>query len=131
MLGATEREGWENANDELTHHLWFFRFWIKYISRDEVELLASGTNGTEGMRLAAYTQPDDSPLYGFIKFRRRAVLVKYVPDGTSRVVKGAFVRILRPRLAENLKQDGWDDDARKKGGGGGERNGVMLRGETR
>ena len=81
-----------------------------------MELLASGTNGTEGMRLAAYTQPDDSPLYGFIKFRRRAVLVKYVPDGTSRVVKGAFVWILRSRLAGNLKQDGWDD-ARKKGEG--------------
>ncbi|TGZ84820.1 hypothetical protein EX30DRAFT_367960 [Ascodesmis nigricans] len=62
-------------------------FWLKYTTRDEVELLTSGSNGAEGMRLAAYTQPDDSPLYGFIKFRRRAVLVKYVPEGTSRVVK--------------------------------------------
>lgn len=64
-------------------------FWIKYCSRDEVELLATGNNGTEGMRLSAYTQPDDSPLYGFIKFRRRAVLVKYVPEGAGRVIKGA------------------------------------------
>jgi hypothetical protein len=64
------------------------RFWIKYVTRDEVELLKKGGNGTEEMRVAAMAEPEDSPLYGFIKFRRRNVLVKYVPEGTSRVLKG-------------------------------------------
>lgn len=53
--------------------------------------MTTGSNAAEGMRLAAYTQPDDSPLYGFIRFRRRSVLVKYVPEGTSRVNKGEEV----------------------------------------
>lgn len=64
------------------------RFWIKYVSRDDVELLCQGTNGTEEMREAAAKEPEDSPLYGFIRFRRRNILVKYVPDDTSRVLKG-------------------------------------------
>jgi hypothetical protein len=64
------------------------RFWIKYITRDEVELLKKGSNGTEEMRAAAMAEPDDSPLYGFVRFRRRNILVKYVPEGTSRVLKG-------------------------------------------
>lgn len=64
------------------------RFWIKYVSRDDVELLCQGTNGTEEMREAAAKEPDDSPLYGFIRFRRRNILVKYVPEDTSRVLKG-------------------------------------------
>lgn len=65
-----------------------FRFWIKYVSRDDVELLCQGTNGTEEMREAAAREPEDSPLYGFIRFRRRNILVKYVPEDTSRVLKG-------------------------------------------
>ena len=64
------------------------RFWIKYISRDEIELLTKGSNGSEGMRASAMIQPEDSPLYGFIRFRRRNVLVQYIPEGTSRVLKG-------------------------------------------
>ena len=64
------------------------RFWIKYISRNEVELLKKGSHGTDEMRQAAATEPDDSPLYGFIRFRRRNVLVKCIPEGTSRVLKG-------------------------------------------
>ncbi|KAI5788630.1 hypothetical protein FPQ18DRAFT_48924 [Pyronema domesticum] len=61
-------------------------FWIKYVSRDEVELLGSGKNGAGEMREAAIPEPDDSPLFGFIRFRRRNVLVKYVPSGCSRVL---------------------------------------------
>ncbi|RPB15942.1 hypothetical protein P167DRAFT_383705 [Morchella conica CCBAS932] len=39
------------------------------------------------MREAAEKEPDDSPLYGFIRFRRRNILIKYIPEGTSRVLK--------------------------------------------
>ncbi|KAH0602286.1 uncharacterized protein H6S33_009830 [Morchella sextelata] len=62
-------------------------FWIKYTSRDDVELLCQGINGAEEMREAAEKEPDDSPLYGFIRFRRRNILIKYIPEGTSRVLK--------------------------------------------
>ncbi|KAL7268061.1 hypothetical protein RUND412_009329 [Rhizina undulata] len=64
-----------------------FAFWIKYASRDEVELLSQGSNGAEEMRGVAMKELDDSPLYGFIRFRRRNILIKYVPEGTSRVLK--------------------------------------------
>ncbi|KAI5807060.1 hypothetical protein EDC01DRAFT_11747 [Geopyxis carbonaria] len=75
-------EAFENAQTEPGG--WF---WIKYTSRDEVELLTRGNNGAEEMRAIAVDQPDDSPLYGFIRFRRRSVLVKLIPEGTSRVLK--------------------------------------------
>jgi hypothetical protein len=42
------------------------------------------------MREAAIPEPDDSPLFGFIRFRRRNVLVKYVPSGCSRVLMGEW-----------------------------------------
>ena len=41
------------------------------------------------MRVAALTEPDNAPLFGYIRFRRRNMLVKFVPAETSRVVKGA------------------------------------------
>src|SRR5437588_1418402 len=68
--------------------LGYVRFWIKYASRDDVEFLCKGSNGSEEMREAAANEPGDSPLYGFIRFRRRNILIKYVPEGTSRVLKG-------------------------------------------
>jgi len=40
------------------------------------------------MREAAAKEPNDSPLYGFIRFRRRNILIKYIPEETSRVLKG-------------------------------------------
>ncbi|PWW79521.1 hypothetical protein C7212DRAFT_341801 [Tuber magnatum] len=63
------------------------RFWIKYTSRDDVELLCRGNNGSEEMREASSKEPNDSPLYGFIRFRRRNILIKYIPQETSRVLK--------------------------------------------
>lgn len=53
-----------------------------------MELLTKGGDGAEGMRAVVMREPEDSPLYGFIRFRRRSVLVKYVPEATSRVLKG-------------------------------------------
>ena len=31
---------------------------------------------------------DQSPLFGFIHYRRRKVLLKYIPAGTSRLLQG-------------------------------------------
>jgi hypothetical protein len=85
------------------------RFWVKYATRDEVELLKKGSHGTEEMRVAALMEPDDSPLYGFVRFRRRNVLVKYVPDGTSRVLKGE-------RGASHARVSGWQFGRRRCSG---------------
>ncbi|KAF8450044.1 hypothetical protein BDZ91DRAFT_768513 [Kalaharituber pfeilii] len=62
-------------------------FLLKYTSRDDIGLLAKGASGTLEMREKIAEEPDDSPLYGFIRYRRRNILLKYVPDGTSRVLK--------------------------------------------
>ena len=61
---------------------------MQYASRDEVELLAKGANGAQEMREHIAQAADDSPLYGFLRYRRRNILLKYLPEGTSRVLKG-------------------------------------------
>lgn len=53
-----------------------------------MELLGKGDGGTAEMRAVLANEPDDSPLYGFIRYRRRNVLLKIIPEGASRVVKG-------------------------------------------
>ncbi|RMD39798.1 hypothetical protein DV735_g5324, partial [Chaetothyriales sp. CBS 134920] len=60
---------------------------IKYQdgSRDHVQLLQSGTGGINEARKAIEAYAEKSPLYGLVPFRRRRVLIKYVPEGTSRV----------------------------------------------
>ncbi|KAI9894330.1 MAG: hypothetical protein M1814_003086 [Vezdaea aestivalis] len=62
-------------------------FLLKYLSRDEVELLSQGSGGVSEIRdvVAQFTEP--SPLYGFIRYRRRSVLIKYVPPSTSRLLQ--------------------------------------------
>ena len=35
---------------------------------------------------------EESPLYGFIHYRRRKVVLKYVPEGTSRLLLGTYNR---------------------------------------
>lgn len=50
------------------------------------------------MREAAEKEPDDSPLYGFIRFRRRNILIKYIPEGTSRVLKGKSLQIKKKKI---------------------------------
>ena len=61
---------------------------MKYVSRDDVELLGKGGSSVREMRELAAKEPDDSPLYAFIRYRRRNILIKLVPGGTSRVLKG-------------------------------------------
>lgn len=76
------------------------RFLIKYVSRDEVELLAQGTNGAPEMRGHLANEPDDAPLFGYIRFRRKNVLVKYIPEAASRVIKGTYSDIIKMRKKE-------------------------------
>jgi hypothetical protein len=85
----------EDANCEYTH-----RFLIHYTSRDTVDVLSQGAKGVTELREAAekyyngtYTATTKGPLFGMIDFRRRKVLIKLVPDDTSRLVKG-----IRPQL---------------------------------
>jgi hypothetical protein len=58
-----------------------------------VEVLTRGTGGAGEARAAVAQYEDKSPLYGFMLYRRRKVLVKYVPDGTSRLLQGMQSRL--------------------------------------
>ncbi|KAK6852079.1 hypothetical protein PG995_012204 [Apiospora arundinis] len=62
-------------------------FLLKYASRDEVELHSRGTTGVVEMRTAISQYEEESPLYGFLKYRRRNVIIKYMPEGCSRLVQ--------------------------------------------
>jgi hypothetical protein len=64
------------------------RFLLKYASRDEVELYCRGTSGIVEMRNAIAKYEEASPLYGFLKYRRRNVVLKYQPEDCSRLVQG-------------------------------------------
>lgn len=64
------------------------RFLLKYASRDEVELLDRGNGGIVEARNAIAKYEEPSPLYGFLRYRRRNVILKYVPEGCSRLVQG-------------------------------------------
>lgn len=61
---------------------------VKYISRDEVALLGHGKSGLSEARSAILQYEELSPLYGLVVYRRRKVLVKYMPEGTSRLLQG-------------------------------------------
>lgn len=64
------------------------RFLLKYISRDEIDLLKSGNGGLAELREAIAEYDEKSPLFGLIHFRRKRALLKYVPGGTSRLLQG-------------------------------------------
>ena len=63
-------------------------FLLKYVSRDEVDLLGSGKAGIGEARAAIAQYQELSPLYGLVVYRRRKVLIKVVPEGTSRLLQG-------------------------------------------
>lgn len=67
-----------------------YRFLLKYTARDAVDVLTKGTGGAQEARAAVAQYPDKSPLYGLLLYRRRKVLVKYVPEGTSRLLQGTL-----------------------------------------
>ncbi|KAL1302889.1 hypothetical protein AAFC00_003216 [Neodothiora populina] len=63
---------------------WFF---LKYVSRDEVALLDAGKGGVLEARTVLGQYEDLSPLYGLIMYRRKKALIKFVPEGTSRLLQ--------------------------------------------
>ncbi|KAJ6439908.1 gpi-anchored cell surface glycoprotein [Purpureocillium lavendulum] len=62
-------------------------FLLKYASRDEVELLSRGNGGIVEVRNAVAEYDETSPLYGFLKYRRRNVIIKYLPEDCSRIIQ--------------------------------------------
>ena len=91
QAALAEAGGWwvvlrAKTQEELTDGLG--RFLLQYISRDEVDLLRAGNGGVVDVRDAISQYEAKSPLYGFVQYRRRKVLLKYVPEGTSRLLQG-------------------------------------------
>ncbi|EEH22763.2 hypothetical protein PABG_04974 [Paracoccidioides brasiliensis Pb03] len=62
-------------------------FLLKYITRDTVALLARGTGGVAEIRITIDGYEEISPLYGFLQYRRRKIILKYVPEGISRLIQ--------------------------------------------
>ncbi|KAH6636351.1 hypothetical protein F5144DRAFT_176346 [Chaetomium tenue] len=62
-------------------------FLLKYASRDEVELLGRGNGGIVEIRNNIAQYEDKSPLYGFLRYRRRNVIIKYLPENCSRLIQ--------------------------------------------
>ncbi|KAI9760892.1 MAG: Serine/threonine-protein kinase tel1 [Chaenotheca gracillima] len=60
---------------------------LKYESRDEIAVLGAGDDGVPQVRRAIEEYPDQSPLYGFVRFRAKGVVFKYIPEGTSRLLQ--------------------------------------------
>ncbi|KAF9776302.1 hypothetical protein IL306_005529 [Fusarium sp. DS 682] len=62
-------------------------FLLKYASRDEVELLGRGSGGVVEVRNNVAEYEETSPLYGFLRYRRRNVIIKYLPEDCSRLIQ--------------------------------------------
>ncbi|PGH05362.1 hypothetical protein AJ79_06831 [Helicocarpus griseus UAMH5409] len=62
-------------------------FLLKYVTRDTVALLARGTGGVAEIRISIDAYEETSPLYGFLQYRRRKIILKYVPEGISRLIQ--------------------------------------------
>lgn len=68
--------------------IFLIRLLLKYASRDEVVLLSRGTGGVPDVRATVEGYEEKSPLYGFLQYRRRKIVLKYAPEGMSRLVQG-------------------------------------------
>ena len=64
-----------------------------------MDLLGRGNGGVTEVRNAVERYEEKSPLYGFVQYRRRKVILKYVPEGTSRVLQGVFFALQRSYTA--------------------------------
>lgn len=51
-------------------------------------LLDKGNGGLAELEEVVNRYEEQSPLYGFIQYRRRKVILKYIPEGTSRLLQG-------------------------------------------
>ncbi|KAJ5952140.1 uncharacterized protein N7479_010553 [Penicillium vulpinum] len=61
-------------------------FLLHYVARDEVALHERGTGGVPEIRNAIDSYEECSPLYGFLQYRRRKVIIRYMPEGLSRLI---------------------------------------------
>jgi hypothetical protein len=52
--------------------------------------------------IAQYEEP--SPLFGFLRYRRRNVVIKYVPEECSRLVQGEFLLARHCQIDLTLQQ---------------------------
>ncbi|KAI9051495.1 hypothetical protein LZ554_004541 [Drepanopeziza brunnea f. sp. 'monogermtubi'] len=64
-------------------------FLLRYASRDDVELAGCGNGGIVEIRnaIANFEVEEPAPLYGFLRYRRRNVVISYVPEECSRLVQ--------------------------------------------
>ncbi|KAL4785586.1 hypothetical protein BJX76DRAFT_177679 [Aspergillus varians] len=62
-------------------------FLLRYVSRDEIALHERGTGGVPDVRNAIESYEECSPLYGFLQYRRRKVILSYLPENLSRLVR--------------------------------------------
>jgi hypothetical protein len=79
----------------LTRFSWT-RLLLRYVSRDELTLLDRGAGGVPELRNAIDGYEETAPLYGFLQYRRRKVVISYMPQGLSRLVQGTSVLLPRP-----------------------------------
>ncbi|KAJ5546337.1 hypothetical protein N7494_003922 [Penicillium frequentans] len=77
-------------------------FLLHYIARDEVALLERGTGGVPEVRNAIDNYEEISPLYGFLQYRRRKVILRYMPEGLSRLIL-VYPERLRARLNPSFR----------------------------
>lgn len=57
-------------------------------------LLDKGAGGVPELRNAIDGYEEISPLYGFLHYRRRKVVISYMPQGLSRLVQGILLHLL-------------------------------------
>lgn len=62
-------------------------FVLKYAGRDVLEIFGRGNGGIVEIRNAIAQYEDPSPVYGFLRYRRRNVIIKYLPADCSRLVQ--------------------------------------------
>jgi hypothetical protein len=67
-----------------------YRLLLKYVSRDKLDLLGQGTGGIVEVRMTIAGYEDVSPLYGFMRYRNRSIIVKYLPDECGSLARGEF-----------------------------------------
>ncbi|KAJ9308283.1 hypothetical protein DTO280E4_7821 [Paecilomyces variotii] len=60
---------------------------LKYVGRDEISLLGRGSGGVTEIRGIMEGYEENSPLYGFLQYRRRKVILRYMPEGMSRLLQ--------------------------------------------
>ncbi|KAI2621849.1 hypothetical protein GGS21DRAFT_377227 [Xylaria nigripes] len=79
---AKVQVAYDAANAETSG--WFL---LKYASRHEIDILDSGCGGIADIRGAIEKYNEPSPLYGFLRYRRKSVIIKYMPEDCSRLIQ--------------------------------------------